>query len=530
MAVVQEDFFVRKGRKRWWVSAERCGFANRTDCTGASGSHVVKCARGVPTGVLMVSFKKQIDKPWRLLGFGYFQTWMYLFALSPALIAPGGLQSSDPSSVGIMLSGFLCISVLVVVVGNAFKSLLDSKPLLIGACLIGGLGTVLMIWAPGGDPTRVLGIGLADAGTAVLALWWGKFWSVSDTERMSWHLVISSLFSCVLYLILVSLPSIIVACIVPILPLLSAGTLLRSGDEPHRMIAQPDITILPSVWKLVAAFIVIPLAYSLIRAFFAQGSLAVFGAPHRMVMVSFAIFALILVVVVSLSGKRRAVTRLYRTVMTLMLLGFISLMVLPSDLQWMALGAVMLCYPVFEELIWLMKPEIKIVIGSRTLHLFGWGKIVFRTAAFFGVLLGTWLLHQTWIPEGATTIACMIMTGLVVILSINVLTARDFSLFLDPIKVENVESRLPASESIVDESCRELASDYGLSKRETEVFLLLARGRSLSFIEGQLFISNSTARTHTRSIYRKLDVHTKQALIDLVEERCSEIEAAAGSH
>ena len=119
----------------------------------------------------------------------------------------------------------------------------------------------------------------------------------------------------------------------------------------------------------------------------------------------------------------------------------------------------------------------------------------------------------------------MLMTGLVVVLSINVLTERDFALFLDPIKVEHAVSRYPSSASVVEESCRILTTEYGLSNRESEVFRLLARGRSLSFVEGQLYISNSTARTHARSIYRKLDVHTKQALIDLVEEKCRQVES-----
>ncbi len=478
-------------------------------------------------GAVVDFLGKQMSKPWRLLGFGYFQTWVYLIALSPALMVPEGMYEADPSVVGMMLSGFLFASALAVVVANALRSLLENSFVLIGACLVGGAGTLLMIWAPGGDAARVLGIVLADAGSVVLSLWWGKFWSVADTERMSWHLVVSSLFSCVLYLLLVSLPPFVLAFIVPVLPLFSAGVLLLSKDEPRRIVVPSDITILPSRWKLVAAFLVIPIAYSLIRAFFAQGNLAVFGASHSMVMVSFAVFALIMAAIVAASGKRRAIARLYRTVMTLMLLGFISLMVLPLDLRWVALGAVMLCYPIFEELIWLMNPNVRVSVGDRVLDIFGWGKIVFRAAAFFGVLLGSWLLHQTWIPGEATTVACMLMTGLVVILSANVLTEKDFTLFLDPIKVENTERRSLLSERSVEQSCLILADEYGLSKRESEVFQLLARGRSLSFIEGQLFISNSTARTHTRSIYRKLDVHTKQALIDLVEEKCREIEASA---
>ncbi|MEG0324307.1 MAG: helix-turn-helix transcriptional regulator, partial [Raoultibacter sp.] len=59
---------------------------------------------------------------------------------------------------------------------------------------------------------------------------------------------------------------------------------------------------------------------------------------------------------------------------------------------------------------------------------------------------------------------------------------------------------------------------YGLSARETEVFELLAKGRNRVFISKALFISDNTTRTHMKNIYRKLDVHSQQELIDLLEE------------
>ncbi|MGI6217724.1 MAG: helix-turn-helix transcriptional regulator, partial [Coriobacteriales bacterium] len=73
------------------------------------------------------------------------------------------------------------------------------------------------------------------------------------------------------------------------------------------------------------------------------------------------------------------------------------------------------------------------------------------------------------------------------------------------------------------ECCEELAEKYGLTKRETDVFLLLARGRNAKAIQKKLVISSSTAKTHIYSIYRKLGVRTQQDLIDLVEEATGDI-------
>lgn len=69
-----------------------------------------------------------------------------------------------------------------------------------------------------------------------------------------------------------------------------------------------------------------------------------------------------------------------------------------------------------------------------------------------------------------------------------------------------VESKTVASE--------DFARAQGLSNRETEVVLLLLEGRSLRYIQNELYISEGTARTHVKRIYAKLGVHSKQELID----------------
>ena len=72
-------------------------------------------------------------------------------------------------------------------------------------------------------------------------------------------------------------------------------------------------------------------------------------------------------------------------------------------------------------------------------------------------------------------------------------------------------------EDALSEACKRLALEKCLSERETEVLTILARGNSLQRVQEDLFISEGTAATHRRHIYRKLDVHSKQELIDLVD-------------
>ena len=61
----------------------------------------------------------------------------------------------------------------------------------------------------------------------------------------------------------------------------------------------------------------------------------------------------------------------------------------------------------------------------------------------------------------------------------------------------------------------ELAAEYRITARESEIMLQLARGRSAAFIADELVCSPATVRTHMKNIYAKLGVHSKQELIDL---------------
>lgn len=69
--------------------------------------------------------------------------------------------------------------------------------------------------------------------------------------------------------------------------------------------------------------------------------------------------------------------------------------------------------------------------------------------------------------------------------------------------------------------CELVAEQYGLTPREEEVFLLLAKGRNAEYIAEQLVVSAATAKSHIYHIYRKLDISSQQHLMNIVED-CGE--------
>ena len=71
--------------------------------------------------------------------------------------------------------------------------------------------------------------------------------------------------------------------------------------------------------------------------------------------------------------------------------------------------------------------------------------------------------------------------------------------------------------SQLEESCENVIRRFGLTPREGDVLRLLARGRTSPVIQEKLFLSHNTVKTHVRHIYAKMDIHSQQELIDIVE-------------
>lgn len=75
----------------------------------------------------------------------------------------------------------------------------------------------------------------------------------------------------------------------------------------------------------------------------------------------------------------------------------------------------------------------------------------------------------------------------------------------------------PSAETILGiqyRQCQALRGRYGLTDRETEVVLLVAQGHTQQFCADALMVSLNTVRTHMKHVYAKLDIHTKDELLE----------------
>jgi DNA-binding CsgD family transcriptional regulator len=75
-------------------------------------------------------------------------------------------------------------------------------------------------------------------------------------------------------------------------------------------------------------------------------------------------------------------------------------------------------------------------------------------------------------------------------------------------------SRSP--EDYVEERCAQVAETYGLTPREREVLVLLARGMRADEIAESFTVSEATVRTHIKRLHEKLDVHSQPQLMRMI--------------
>ncbi|MEC4185417.1 helix-turn-helix transcriptional regulator [Adlercreutzia sp. R21] len=149
----------------------------------------------------------------------------------------------------------------------------------------------------------------------------------------------------------------------------------------------------------------------------------------------------------------------------------------------------------------------------------------------FGCLIGCfWPLMRAALGLTSSTLS---ITATSVVLIIGCVIATNFMLrtpatSLGP-ESANISPQALAAKAdpqqfgSIAERCHAAAQRYALTRRETEVLELLAQGHSLPYVQGELHISEGTAISHRRSIYKKMLVHGKDELIVAVNAAAGEV-------
>ena len=201
------------------------------------------------------------------------------------------------------------------------------------------------------------------------------------------------------------------------------------------------------------------------------------------------------------------VSAIYRTAFVL-LLGVVLCIPYLLEGSWIAHTLLDLGSFFFQLIVIMVAFEISIGFDLRPSFVFGSARVAWAAGALAGIGLET--VCRSAGSDGVQAFA--VVFGLVAAIAfVFVFTERDCVEILSSLP-------LPAHTSRFKRQCEHLAQRAGVSERELEVLALVAKGRSASRIAEDLSVSLATINSHIHHIYQKLGIHSRQELIDLIEE------------
>lgn len=188
---------------------------------------------------------------------------------------------------------------------------------------------------------------------------------------------------------------------------------------------------------------------------------------------------------------------------------------------------------IFEFVMWCLLAFIVVQKRVSAVVVFGLG----RGFAMLGCGVG-WLVGYVVIPlvpEGATTTALFLaMAGAMVLLALGLFSERDYERLFSPVSEEELSledlfdierreqeyaaERKSEKRGRFSRAVEEVVQEYGLSIREGDVLRCLAMGYGSDRIAEHLQVKVNTVRAHTHNVYVKLDVHSREELMKLVDD------------
>lgn len=406
------------------------------------------------------------------------------------------------------------------------------------ACITGSLGWTLTLIAPFFNifTQFMLAIGclLSSLGYAWLTLCWGFSICSLSSSRSALAILLAFAASSVLQLT-AFLPFPVMVTIAVVAPTLSGIAWLCCGTSTQDCETyEPQTASRSMPLGIIGILGLFLIAGRLAVGLLAYVTVAVPDNDRLLTIIcSLAISALVLVASRYIQDKGRLFQITWSGLVVIFMAGMFSLLVNNETMGHVAtasLSAVLGCFEV--ELFAIVAMTAK-GCGVSGVSAFGFTVLLFRVLPnFLGknltpILIGT---DPSWAQQ-VTSFVVPFMTFLAVVATIIFMNARTMGKIswfsnmnptgIAPEDIEgafcwNTQAMETHNQASPTATCKMLASQFGLTAREVDVLLLVSEGRSYQKIADSLGISLGTVQGHVKCLYRKLGVHTKQEVIELV--------------
>lgn len=444
-----------------------------------------------------------------------FKTWEELFVVGPALPLPATPFDATmlhqayfaTKAAAFLACVFLSRRIRVLHTRKAAYVLIGllmtaATALMLAACLSGGPDTAPLIALA----TIAGGIGLG-----LITLMWFELCQIFEPTLSLLCYLVASFISPLIMVAFYNAPFEALALCGLVFPLLSLFCCSQGFSHAPNVTEKPrKAREVPSYWKIIALVAVFGFTFGLReplldRTPFASGSLTAIG--------SLSVYVIVLLGLM-LKGPRFNMVALFRVALPLTAIAF---MLFPTDVGVMKVIsdfcssasydlATLLAILVLANLCYFYSlPAMRLIglmFGIRTVCIvLGWD---------------LWGLFELTGMDTESIGACSSIISAIAI-SLTILLLPD---------QKALEKWGVASEGSRDEEASEderlehavylFGKRYGLTSREEDVLTLIAKGRTGSEIEHELFIAKGTLKTHRRNIYAKCNVHSRDELLELL--------------
>ena len=203
----------------------------------------------------------------------------------------------------------------------------------------------------------------------------------------------------------------------------------------------------------------------------------------------------------------------YRLITTFLLVGALLLpapMLFPAIPAYLPLAIDVGAFQCLGMGMWILIAGLCRRYQTSCLFAFGLIRAAWSAGPLVGMLIGRWLWYGVGLDvAGAFTAACTCVL-LIVVVNNFVFTENALARALSIMPTDRKQR--------FQDRCRAVIERYGLTEREGEIMIMFAKGRNLPYVQEELCLSKSTVSTHRQHIYQKLDVHSAQEMIDLIQK------------
>ncbi len=148
-----------------------------------------------------------------------------------------------------------------------------------------------------------------------------------------------------------------------------------------------------------------------------------------------------------------------------------------------------------------------------------YGTAALSAGLAIGSILAISLLNAQ-LASGQFLIVNLMLVVLCIIVTIIVFPENKLNDLILPVEEENTEAAAERTRKARwKQACEEVAAEGGLTARETEVLIMLAKGMSAQQIADALVVSVHTVRAHVRNIHSKLAVSNRNQIVQLAEAK-----------